>query len=87
MNTVTYTQVQTLVRQIPATKLPLAYRFLADLVAGETNELLPQQAFLRLPLSERRRRMAEQAHALTAHYAEQSANRQGWQSGDFHDDY
>ena len=92
MDTVTYGQVQTLVRQIPVKKLPLAYRLLADLVADEAvfdekNEFLSQQAFLKLPLSERRRKMAEQAQELIVHYNEQTAERQDWQAGDFHDDY
>lgn len=92
MNTVTYGQVQTLVRQIPAKKLPLAYRLLADLVAEEAiseekQELLSKEAFLKLPLAERRRKMAEQAQELVAHYIEKIPERQDWQAGDFHDDY
>ena len=88
MNTVTYSQVQTLVRQIPVKKLPLAYRLLTDLVADEVvsdekNEFLSQQAFLKLPLSERRRKMAEQAQELVVHYNEQTAEREYWQAEDF----
>lgn len=42
-----------------------------------------QQRFMMLPLIGRRRRMAEQAAQMAAHYEQTAAERQDWQAGDF----
>jgi len=68
METITHSQVQDLVKQLPAPKLPLVYNLLADLTANDPDELSPQLDFMRLPLSERRRIMAQQAAQMVAHY-------------------
>ncbi len=64
MITVTYTQVQKLVKKIPAQKLAIAYRFLTDLTEDKTESLSPQIKFMQPPLSERRRILAEQAQQM-----------------------
>jgi len=83
METVTYSQLQELVRRLPAQKLPTAYRLLAELSVGEIDS--PQQEFMLLPLAERRRLMAEQAEQMLVHYAQMPTERQAWQAGDFVD--
>ncbi|MEK6262665.1 MAG: hypothetical protein AABP62_29055 [Planctomycetota bacterium] len=49
--------------------------------------LRDRRAFLRLPLEERRRKMAEQADACADHYEQprESSERLTWQGGDFAD--
>jgi len=79
MDTITYSQVQDLVTQLPAKKLPIAYRMLTDLRAGDTDS--PQEVFLLLSLEERRRIMAEQAMKMTTHYEQTASERQVWQTG------
>jgi len=86
METITYDQVQQVVIQLPSRKLPLAYRLLKNLVNGETDALAPQQAFLRLPLAERRRIMTQQAEQLRDHYQQTASERDAWQTGDFSDE-
>jgi len=46
--------------------------------------LQERRAFMRLPLEERRRQMAEQAAQMAGHYKSrrQIAEREGWQGGD-----
>ena len=87
METITYSQVQDLIMRLPISKLPLVYNWLADLAANETDLSSPQQDFMRLPLSERRRIMAQQAAQMLVHYEQTAAERQAWQGGDFSDEY
>ncbi|MBM3241232.1 hypothetical protein FJZ31_33540 [Candidatus Poribacteria bacterium] len=88
MEMVTYSQVQELVKQLPETKLPFAYRLLLELVADkEDDEISPKLDFMRLPLDERRRIMAQQAEQMVAHYEQTADQRQEWQVGDFIDEY
>lgn len=49
-----------------------------------TNTLEQMRAFMKLPLEERRRRLAEQAEQMIAHYeaAPEAAERAAWQGGD-----
>ena len=68
MNMITYNQVQELVKQLPAAKLPRAYNMLLELTEKEADTLSPQLNFLNLPLSERRQIMAQQAEQMAAHY-------------------
>ena len=84
MNAITYSQIQELVLQLPATKLPLAYDLLADL--AKVDETSPQFEFMLLPLTERRRIMAQQAEQLVMHYTQTETERLAWQAGDFGDE-
>ena len=52
----------------------------------EQAALRERQAFMRLPLTNRRRVMAEQAQQLAAHYEQTAAERELWQGGDLVDD-
>ena len=83
METITYSQVQELIKRLPAKKLPIAYRLLVDLDQSSLDPSSLQQDFMLLPMSERRRLMAEQAQQMIAHYAETSSDRETWQAGDF----
>lgn len=83
MQTVTYSQVQALVVKLPIQKLPVAYRLLADLGKSDVEVSSPQQDFMLLPITERRRLMAEQTQRMLAHYKEMATERQAWQTGDF----
>ena len=85
MSAVGFTQVQELLRQVPATKLPLAYRLLSHLVDHDVDAVSPQVQVMRLPLAERRRLMAQQAEDIIVHYAQSAHERQDWQAGDFND--
>jgi hypothetical protein len=85
METITYSQVQDLVSRVPATKLPLVHSFLVDL-ANNTDTPSPQLDFMRLPLSERRRILEQQARQMVAHYEQTAAEREIWQGGDFTDE-
>lgn len=87
METITYNQVQKLVRRLPASMLPIAYQVLMDLKNNSKKTISPQLDFLRLPLAERRRIMAQQADQMLAHYKESERERQSWQAGDFFDEY
>ncbi len=80
MESISYSQVQELLTQLPATKLPLAYNLLVDLANTETDVPSPQLDFMRLPLNERRRLMAQQARQMVAHYEETAAERETWQT-------
>ena len=88
METVTYSQVAQLVKGLPETKLPVAYRLLAELAHDEADADTesPQLDFLRLPAEERRRVMAQQAAAMVEHYEETAEERREWQAGDFRDE-
>ena len=85
MKTITYAEVQQLVTKIPETELPLAYRLLAELAAGETQS--PQAAFMRLSVDERRQVLSKQAEQIKTHYEETADERTEWQAGDFIDEY
>jgi len=85
MAIITYMQVQQMVARLPAMKLPLAYRLLEDLATADTNVQSPQAQFMQLPLSERRRIMAQQAEQSVAHYQQTVNEWQDWQAGDFVD--
>ena len=81
--TITYSQVQELVMRLPIKKLPIAYRLLVDLSAGDIDSPSLQQDFMLLPITERRRLMAKQAQQMLSHYEETATERQVWQVGDF----
>ena len=83
METITYDQVQELVRRLPVKKLPILYRLLVDLNASNVDSSSLQQDFMLLPLTERRHLMAEQAKQMAAHYEETALERHEWQAGDF----
>lgn len=85
MQTVTYGQVQDLVGRLPIQKLPVAYRFLADLTREEHVLSSPQREFLTLSVTERRKLLAQQAEQLIAHYEETINERSAWEAGDFVD--
>ena len=56
-----------------------------DIVASETPESLAEiREFMKLPIEERRRILAEQAEQMVEHYEEESARRERelWQGGD-----
>ena len=82
---VTYSQVRELVTRLPLKKLPLAYQVLVDLSVSDADASSFQQGFMLLPLTERRRLMAEQAKQMMAHYEQTASERQAWQAGDFID--
>lgn len=82
METITYSQVQELVQQLPEEQLPTAYRMLLEL-ASHGEALQPQLEFLHLPLPERRRVLAQQAEELKSYYEQSAEERATWQAGDF----
>jgi hypothetical protein len=83
METITYDQVQELVRRLPIKKLPIIYRLLVHLNASKEDSSSLQHDFMLLPLKERRRLMAKQAKQIAAHYKETASERRDWQDGDF----
>ena len=87
METITYPQVQEMVKRLPTKKLSIAYRLLVDLADKEVDMLSPQLNFMLLPLSDRRRIMAQQAEKMVDYYEQTSDERQDWQAGDFIDEY
>jgi hypothetical protein len=87
MNAINYSQIHELVMKIPAGKLSIAYNLLMDLIKKEEDSILPQSNFMNLPLNERRRIMAQQAHEMIAHYERETGKRQDWQAGEFTDEY
>jgi hypothetical protein len=86
MGSVSVAEVQELVSQLPEEKLPHAYRLLRDLAAQQDNSSF-QVDFMRLPVSERRRLLTQQAAEMVGHYEQTAADRQDWQSGDLQDEY
>lgn len=86
MEAITHSQVQEVVRRLPAAKLPAAFTFLNDLVEREPEARSTQAAFLSLPLSQRRIILAQQAQQLQEHYEQSAHERQAWQAGDFCDE-
>ncbi len=87
METVSYNQVQALLRQIPETKLQTAYRLLADLINSDSESLPFQQQYMTLPLDERHRIMTQQAEQMKMYYQKHENERRLWQEGDFIEDY
>jgi len=87
MEAITYSQVQELVKKLPATKLFLAYSLLTDLTDTETDLKSSQGNFMLFPLIERRQILAQQAKQMIAHYKKTANERQIWQTGDFVDEY
>ena len=85
MSTITHSTVERLVKQLPEDKLPDAYRYLSELAKNGNRAPSPTD-FVHLPLSERRRLMAEQARQMVAHYEETASDREEWQNGDFRDE-
>jgi hypothetical protein len=85
VETVTYSQIQELVQQLPEERLSAAYRMLQELAAyGEGLQL--QLEFLRLPLPKRREILTQQADGLKGHYECSARERAEWQAGDFTDE-
>ncbi len=87
METVTYAQVQQLIKKLPETKLPFAYRLLLELADKELDTLSPQADFMNHSLNERRRILAQQADQILTHYEQSADERTEWQTGDFIDEY
>jgi hypothetical protein len=87
METVTYAQVQQLIKNLPETKLPLAYRLLLELADKEVDTPSPQADFMSLSLNERNRILAQQANQMQTHYKQSADERTEWQTGDFIDEY
>jgi hypothetical protein len=85
METITYSQVQELVLQLPEERLPAAYKVLREL-AERSEALQSQTDFMRLPLAQRREILARQAEELKAHYQQTADERSEWQAGDFTDE-
>jgi len=83
MGTITYSQVRELVMRLPVKRLPIAYHLLVDLSVSDTDPLSFQEDFMRLPVAERRRLMAEQVEQTMACYEQTASERQAWQVGDF----
>jgi hypothetical protein len=52
----------------------------AEMEKGLT--LAERRAFLKLPLAERRRQLAEQAELMVKHYESEVSERELWQGGD-----
>ena len=86
METITYTQIQQLVEQLPETKLPLVYHFLLELAERDVEPQSPQADFMRLSPEERHLLLSEQAEQMKAHYEQTADERTEWQAGDFIDD-
>jgi hypothetical protein len=86
MDTITYIQVQNLVRRLPPSMLPLAYQFLVELKNSSKNISSPQSDFMRLSLQVRRQIMAQQAEQMLAHYKQSEDERNLWQAGNFIDE-
>jgi hypothetical protein len=86
MEHITPSQIQDLLNRLPVGKLPVAYSLLHGLLSDETGLNSPQVDFLRLPLTERRRKLAEQAQQMVAHYEQATAEREVWQAGGFVED-
>ena len=94
METITYTQVQQLVEELPETKLPLVYRFLLELAdkdidlqsPKDIDLQSPQADFMRLSPEERHRLLSEQAEQMKSHYEHTADERAEWQAGEFIDE-
>lgn len=81
----TVSEIQELVKHLPEAKLPKALCLLRELSEhGDSNA--SKSPFLRLPLAERRRIMAEQAQQMASYYEQNALDRETWQSGEFTND-
>ncbi len=78
MQTITYSEVHELVASLPSAKLPLAHKFLRDLIPEQTQATAPQKEFMALPLSERRRLLSKQAAELVDNYTRSRKDRELW---------
>ncbi|HLP57189.1 MAG TPA: hypothetical protein VK186_00090 [Candidatus Deferrimicrobium sp.] len=87
MRAVTYTQVEELVKRLSAAKLARVYSMILKMTESEDDTESPQINFERLPLSERRKIMRQQAKEMAAQYKKTAVERQEWQGGDFVDEY
>ena len=85
MTSISVSEVQELVSQLPEEKLPHAYQLLRDL-AEPRGKNSDQEDFMRLPIGERRRLLGQQAAEMTEYYEQMTGERQEWQSGDFRDE-
>ncbi|ETR72355.1 MAG: hypothetical protein OMM_07557 [Candidatus Magnetoglobus multicellularis str. Araruama] len=82
MQALTYSHIQSIVNQIPESKLTIAYNFLIELAEpNETN--FPTK----LSLSEKHKLLEKQAYQMISHYEQTESKRQEWQAGDFIDEY
>ncbi len=81
--TISYLQVQELVRKLPDKKLPIAYRLLSNLHPDNINSPSLQHDFMSLPLEERQSVMRQQAENMLAHYEQNKSDWQEWQAGEF----
>lgn len=87
MKTLSHSDVANVVQRLPEKKLQEAYHMLSELADSKDDTRSPQLDFIRLPLDERRRLLAEQADQLKAHYEQTEGERAEWQGGDFIEDY
>ena len=87
MKTVTYSQVQELVKQLSETKLAVAYDLLLELAQQNDDEMQSQNNFMRLPANDRYQILAYQAKKMKAHYEGTAEERDEWQSGEFLNGY
>jgi len=85
METITYSQVQELVKQLPKTKLLSAYRLLQELT--NITKQQAQENFFSYSIIKRRRILASQAKKLKSHYEQTTEERKEWQVGEFLDGY
>ena len=81
MSTITYAEVEELIKRLPEAKLPLIHRFLVALAESETDAPSPQLDFLLLPFAERQRVLQEQAAQMAAHYAQNGGGTRGMARG------
>jgi hypothetical protein len=86
VETISYSDVQDLVLQVPPQRLPVAYELLREL-SDPSDPSHSRAELLRLPLAERHAVLARQAEEMKAHYEQNSDERAGWQAGDFMDEY
>lgn len=87
MQTITYTQVQNLVKTLPPKKLRRAYDLLKDLAKEDEQNESPQAEFLRLSPEERHILLEEQALYMAPYYEQTEDERDEWQAGDFIDEH
>lgn len=87
MESITYSRIEELVRKLPKTELSRAYHFLQELTDDKNADTQSRSEFLRLPIQERRRILAQQAGQMKAHYKKKRSERTEWQAGDFVDEY
>jgi hypothetical protein len=85
METISYSQVQDLVLQLPPQRLPAAYEMLRELTEPSGSPSF-QADLLRLPLAERHKILARQAEEMKLYYEQNADERAAWQAGDFMDE-